>query len=388
MLNTSANQTKPFTIYFNVNSHDHLPELTGRNIADILSNSYFTALPSFSPLVQNIVDNAKFNKIAILNNGVLNTRETDMTKFYGCGDAYQSWKNLYYVSSYYISDVTRQKMVFNLNKPFFEAFNSDNEPQYVMFHLNSTLSNGQKVQKFNRITMNYAGSYKPQITYEQFITNQLDMSKIPESSLSQAYQKFPKSIYEPATNKISQSNLIPYNTNIYLLNNSQNIILENNQGQEVNLNDSQNHLGMDKYGNFVFSKGLHPILKSRISDAYANLIVKNFFTPIDAKGSDGKLLPAIDRSSAIIRTAINNLINWYSLDSLTSPGQSVVMQNFFMPYGVFNTKIASNDQNPRWKYWNIAAYKPGEENVPLGDSHGRVGSVNMNATNKWLKTTI
>ena len=49
------------------------------------------------------------------------------------------------------------------------------------------------------------------------------------------------------------------------------------------------------------------------------------------------------------------------------------MQNSFLPYGVFNTNPnVKNGDDPRWRYWNLAAYKVGQEDVPLGQRMGGI----------------
>ena len=369
----SADTTKSFRIYFNK------PELSAENILGILGNSFFDALPSFDQKVKNITDDNLFKKIAVINNGTLNLSETNMGEFYGCGNGQSPsvWQSLYYVSPYIVSQINPQSVTFSYNKYFFEPFTVDkSNPDFVQFQPNPEssntapsviLSNGQPVRKFSTIVMQYAGGYQRLITYEMFSKNEIDVSPIPESSVTSAYNTFPKSIYQPLISKISQSNLIPYNTNIYNQNANGNLELLYNSNNQPVSPEVYNQLKVDAYGNYVFPEGTHPFLKSNVQPSYEKLIVQNFYTPINAVNpKTGKLLPPLQRSSAIIRTAINNLINWYSLTSLASPGQSIVMQNSFMPYGVYNTNPTSTEaSNPRWKYWNIAAYKVGQQNFTI-----------------------
>ena len=369
--NNNQNETKSLRLFFKK------PELTGKNIADILSAGYFSAVPAFSPLVKNITDDQLFNKIAVIDKGgTLSIQATDMNVFYGSGNGLNSWNDLYFAAPYYISNVNPQNITFSLNPSYFEMFKDvSQEPAYNSFNLDQTLSNGQKAKKFNKIIMNYAGGYQTQITYEQFIRNQMDTSLIPTSDLNQAYALYENDIYEPVTEKVNSTNLIPYNTHIYQTDSAGAIILKDANGNEVD----NSSISTDQYGNYVFPKGTYPSVKSRISPGYSDLIVKNFFTPIDATDKNGNLLPVLDRSSAILRTAISNLINWYSLTSIVYPTKTEIMQNSFLPYGVFNTNENSNDS--RFKYWNIAAYKINQGDVALGK---RIGGITQWTWDEYL----
>lgn len=373
--NESLKDHKTFRMYFDN------PVLSGSDIVDILTKPSFCALPAFSDLVQNITDDKKFNAIANTSesNGVLNTSTVDMSKFYGCGYGPNKnvWSNMWYSSPYYVSEINDQRIIYSLNEKYFGQSRQNpgiwedvkNDPNYVNYFLDSdmtmTLINSTtgvqdetqdvKIRKFKTIKTTYSAAYNVQLAFEQFKTGELDRSKIPPANLPSVYNSkdLAPQLYEPTTLKVKQSNLIPYNLQVYQLDKHGTIQLYDSNNNPVPFNTD--NVSMDKYGNYIFNNGVHPRIKSKITDGYYDLIVKNFYTPIDAKDKDGKLLPAIDRSSAIIRTAINDCINWFALGSIVQNGKTQIIQNSFLPYGVAN--LSDNLTESRLTYWSLAIYK-------------------------------
>ncbi len=367
---TDPNSTKPFYIHF----QDHI-DLPGKNIVDILCMQYFSALPAFEPKVQNITDDAKFQKISGIDlsgggDSVLNEDPKIMSQFYGCGDGVSIYSEIRYASPYRISSISDTSYVYELNQSFFDCFTAkanastfeQQSDNYTSFKMHDTIK-GQQVSKIPRIKFNYSAAYNDQVAIEQFIAGEIDTSVIPQSRKVEIVtnKKYESSLYEPETLKVNQTNLIPYNTDVLQKNKKGNLIL-----QKGTLAD----ISTDKYGNLVFNNGAEPIVKDRVTPGYYDLIVKNFFTPIDGTDEHGNLLPAIDRSSAIIKTAINDLVNWFSLTSVVYPTESKVMQNSFLPYGVCNMYYNVNGSpiqdvsEDRAKYWSLSAYKAGQ--VPTG----------------------
>lgn len=348
-------------------------QLSAFNIIDILSMQYFTALPAFEPTVRNIIDPEKFKSITGINlnpTGDEKIKPIDptasyMSNFYGCGDHRDAWKNLWSTSAYYISNVNDQTYTYKLNPKYFEAFKDYSTPEYNSFKLETTF-NDKIIKKFDTIEFKYAAKYNVQVAFEQFKTGEIQRSDIPPSEKANVLA--PNSVlkpdlYLPKVLKVGQSDLVPYNLQVFETNNGVPKIIDKN-GNEVNDFD-YTKLTSDKYGNLVFPEGYMPKLKSKISNGYYDLIVKNFYTPIDAKDENGNLLPVLDRSSAIIRTAINDCINWFSLTSIVFPNETKTMQNSFMPYGVANLLLHDDSQpdssRVQTKYWNLAAYKVGQE---------------------------
>ncbi|WP_353289832.1 MG321/MPN456 family lipoprotein [Ureaplasma ceti] len=398
--NTSPEQHKTFRIYFDN------PTLSGSDIVDILTKQYFAALPEFSPLVQNITNDQKFESIAHVSqtNGVLNISDNklvDMSKFYGCG-FYQDpnvWKQLWSVGPYTVNQINTQQIVFKINKHYFGQSVENpgpwkdvaDNPNYCQNFLNGKITIQKKIEKdgkftgktepvelpikkFDEVKSIYSSAYNVQLAYEQFKINELDESDIPTAKLAETYANptLSKEVYQKSTLKLDKSNLIPYNLRVLEVDGKGTIKLFDKNDKEVPFSDK--YVSMDKYGNYVFKDGYHPKVKSKISDGYYDLIVKNFFTPIDATGPDGKLLPAIDRSSAIIRTAINDCINWFALTSIIDSGKSQVIQNSFMPYGVDN--LSDDISNSRLTYWSLAIYKVTTEMNPEFEKPGkRLGGI-------------
>ena len=97
--------------------------------------------------------------------------------------------------------------------------------------------------------MKYAGAYSPHVTYEQFKTGEIDKSEIPSALITDAYKNFKKSFRTEGVSINSRSDLIPYNTNIYVI-------------------DSFMEPVLDSKGN--------KIIKSLVSPQYEKAIVRDF----------------------------------------------------------------------------------------------------------------
>lgn len=361
---------EPFYIHFKKK------ELGGQNIADILSMQYFNALPAFSDKVKNIIDDTKFNKLAVLDdNGVLDANKSKMTEFYGNGAGKDPnvWKSLWSASPYYVSDVNDTRYVFQKNEKFFKFFDGEikkmapNDQEDYKSYLETYQVNGKEVSKISTFQMTYGNDYKDQITYEQFKVGELDYTTIPTALKNEVYKTSLKNnLYYAPTTKVNKSDLIPYNLQVF---DTENDGTPRFVGHKNNISILP-LLKSDKYGNVIYPEGYTPQQKSKISPGYTDLIVNNFYTPIDGTDDNGQLLPVIERSSAIIKTAINDCINWMSINSLIAQDITRSFQNSFFPFGVAKIGGDADVLDPRWDYWNYAAYKIGKENVELGKRTG------------------
>lgn len=370
--NTTSTEKKPFRIHFKKK------ELGARNIADILSSQYFNALPAFSQKVKNIIDPQLFKKYAVLDEkGILDTNKSQMIEFYGngAGKDPRVWAELWSASPYYISEVNDTTYVFEKNQKFFDFFEKEiqamtakDNPDNYKSYKNSYQVNNKNVEKIKTFQITYGDNYKEQITYEQFKAGQLDASTIPTALKNEVYQtSLKENIYYAPVTKVNKSDLIPYNLQVY-----QNEIdgipkFENNSDRLETLKK----LKSDRYGNTIYPEDNKPVTKTKLTPGYIDLIVKNFYTPINGVDDNGQLLPAIERSSSIIRSAINDCINWMSINSLISPDVTRSFQNSFFPFGVAKM---NNDQtlDARWDYWNLAAYKIGQKDKKLGERLGGI----------------
>lgn len=371
--NTKPTDKNSFRVHFKKK------ELGAKNIADILSMQYFNALPAFSEKVQNIIDPNKFKKYAVLDgNGILDQNKSKMIEFYGngAGKDPKVWSELWSASPYYISEVNDTRYVFQKNEEFFKFFDKEIQnmnPKELPDNYNSYKSEYQvdktTVRKIPTFQITYGDNYKEQITYEQFKVGEIDTSNIPPALKNEVYQtsSLKNNIYYAPVTKVNKSDLIPYNLQVFQT--------EIDGTPKFEGHDSNTQilklLKSDRYGNIIYPKGYKPKTKTKLTPGYIDLIVNNFYTPIDGVDENGKLLPAINRSSAIIRSAINDCINWMSINSLISADITRSFQNSFFPFGV--AKL-NNDQtlDSRWDYWNLAAYKIGQENVELGKRLGGI----------------
>ncbi|MDE6289281.1 MAG: hypothetical protein K2L64_00785 [Ureaplasma sp.] len=353
LINKSTSESKNLTLVFNN------PQLSSNNIADILSIQYFSALPHFSEKVQNI--------LKIDSNATFNPQGNEWNQYYGAGYQTSSWQDCWYTTPYYISRITDQYWEMELNQEFFKMFVDEaNNPNsnYVQFNLNPVVDKLQ-YQKIKTLRFFYNKSgFQEQTLFEMFKSGEADKSLIPSSALTDVErdENLKNQIYAPEVLKISKSDLIPYNLQVYMKHSNGVIRIVDSKGNEVDIKNINSIISSDRFGNITYSNGYRPMLKSNIDDAYYDLIVKNFYTPIDAKDENGDLLPVLERSSAIIRTAINDCINWLSLSAIVNPTQSKIMQNSFFPYG--SSSLPTNNgtgqvelAEDRLKYWNLAAYK-------------------------------
>lgn len=362
--NESISDHKKFKIHFDAPISSVTKEskntLNYKEILDVLSKQYFLALPAFKETVQNIIDPNLFEKYAVLNGTTLDTKNSDMNKFYGCGDWTKGWQDWASVGPYYIDDVSRQKIIYERNDKYFDSFPSATG-DYESFQIYDSSKNRSKIKK---IDMNYAGGYRDQVTFQGFASNELDQSKIPLAEMPTINAKYRDDIYAPEIPKINKSNILSYNTNIYFKDKN-GVIKDSNDKPMINSINKPTYT-TDKYGNFVFPEGHSPERKDKVSKEYADLIVSNFYTPLSISKNDNKSLdPSLNdkelmsQSSQIIRSAINDCINWYALTSNVFPNDNSSVQYSFMPYGVFDTYAGTTSidvaSDKQYKYWSIAA---------------------------------
>lgn len=355
MRNTSASDQNAFTIFFKD------PILTLQDTLDILQKQYFFALPTWHPKVQNIVNDTEFFKVTQLIDGNINTSQQDFSVYYGSGEGtdIKVWNDLYFASPYYISDVSKQAVTFKLNSTYFDAFTDVNTKlQYTNFNIQK-----DGTRRIQELVRKYGGSYNPSILFEQFKSNEVDFSPILASSLNDVINNFKDNLKYYGVSKLNKANTFGYNLQVYEKFSeteatdqhaaAQNIIIDTDGNPIWNPITRTPLYDIDQYGNYDF-KGRTPKLKSRISQSYYDLIVKDYYTPI----SDGG-------KSTTIRHTINNSINWVALKSLTSPGVTNSIQYSFMPYGVY-TWHDKTDPAIIGQYWDLVANKRYEDLDPNG----------------------
>lgn len=372
--NENTTDEKEFVMYFNN------PEISETDVLDVLQKQYFSAIPAFKESVQKIVDKDKFiNAI-----GAKETTQKDkwiegefaleydsnsinFDQFYGCGDWNKNWLDYAYAAPYYVENITTQKIDFELNPSYFAAFSKEElkKPEYKSFNLeydaeNETTGKIEKIKKINTVTMNYAGSYSDIITFEQFKNNELDLSSVSSANMQNVIKSFPNDARYSIIQKINKSNVMGFNLQIYAKHSTSheddNVLLDSNnkpmQKEIIAADGTKKKVvtySVDKFGNYDF-QGQTPKVKSKISNSYKDLIVRDFYTPIEEKGT-----------SATIRETIVNTINWVSLKSVVFPGISKSVQYSFLPYGVYDI-----GENPHMKkYWWYISYKPYMTNVQL-----------------------
>ncbi len=340
--NTSSSDSQKLKLYFNN------PTLSARDCLDILQKQYFCAIPAFKQTVKNIINDEDWNRNAILTpNGLLNTTETKMENFYGSGDWRKTWNDWAFASPYYISNITEQNIVYKINQSYFNAFSNNlTDNQYKSFDMNDAT-----IKKFDTIELKYAGSYNENILFEQFKSNELDVSTIQAANLVNVARDFPNDMYYVNTMKINRSDIVGYNLEIYEKD-RQNIIFDQNN-KAMKTSAGAPTYSIDEWGNYQFEKGEKPKLKSKVSKAYADLIVKDFFTPIEEGGV-----------SRLLRTTINNCINWVALQTIVFPGITKSIQYSFMPFGVFDL------------------------NASISPNSNFIGNVNTQLVNPFNKTSI
>ncbi|MGL4768670.1 MAG: MG321/MPN456 family lipoprotein [Mycoplasmoidaceae bacterium] len=253
------------------------------NALDILTMQYFCPNPSSNPGVNKILyDNTSF-----FNGTSINDKDPSFKEVYGYGEQGSTNISGWWSAGPYniVKTNGNTEFDFKKNNDFFDNFDEN------YFHPPpSSYSSNPYVQPL-KITMKFGNGYSIQNTYEQFGSNETDISKIPQGNMAEALSKYKDDIRTIGVDKIPQSDLLFYNTNVFLT---------------------------DKYG------GETNQLKSAVSESYKNAIINDFY-----KGEDGM--------SYKIRNAINQLVDWYSLASLASPSVEPYYQNSIIPFG--NDKI-------------------------------------------------
>ncbi len=382
--NTSPDEHKPFVIHLK-----KIPDISFHSVIDILQKQYFNAIPAFKQSVKNITDYDTFKKLV---DGVEGDRpnpyipseksfksfskDINFNNFYGSGNPAltPSLLNDYaFTGPYRIDFIDSQKINFVLNEKYFECFKDEIadttvdaeydvpvKDLYQSFNLSqeipATDENHNKetniIKKIGEVEMKYAGSYSESLTYEQFKANQLDLSEINSAKLIEAKDSFPSEFRSQGTVRSNKSNLVTFNMQVYakdddnvILDSNENPIYKTDASGSVDLSTGRPQIGysVDKYGNFVFPEGVTPKVKSRVSPGYYDLIIRDFYTPIDQGGV-----------SATIRETLINAINWESLKTLVFPGITKSVQYSFLPYGVF--PIGENEDQ-RTFFW-YASDKP------------------------------
>ncbi|MGL4357769.1 MAG: hypothetical protein ACRCSY_03575 [Cetobacterium sp.] len=87
--------------------------------------------------------------------------------------------------------------------------------------------------KIKNVVMKYAGAYSQQVTYEQFKTGEIDKSDIPSALISEAFNNFKTSFRTEGVSINSRSDLIPYNTNIYIVDDFLEPILDSKGNKQI-----------------------------------------------------------------------------------------------------------------------------------------------------------
>ncbi len=363
--NESSMDEKEFKIYFDD------PILSFTDALDILQKQYFMAIPAKHPKVQNIIDDKLFDSIAKPSSHNMDLSQTDLSKFYGLGDGIQQsvWGDLWYASPYYLSKVDQQKISFKLNKHYFEAFTDETAEYYKSFKLDATTDYGKNYKKLENIDIKYAGSYNQDIIFEQFKSGEINKAAVEGANFSKAVDTMKDKLRYIPTVKNNKSNVAGFNLQVYeKWNEPKNqvpagyhaatgIIVDTNDEPMWDPTTRRVLYKMDEFGNWDFNtpelKGRKPKLKSAISDAYYQLIVKDFYTP-KLYHRDGKVFHG---TSQTLRFAMMNCINWVSLASLVTPGVTYAVQYSFIPFGVYTIHNTKGEHEPEGEYWDFAAYK-------------------------------
>lgn len=369
--NLSPNDEKEFVLHFKKK-----PDLSMNSVLDILQKQYFCAIPAFKQSVKNIID---YNTFRSLLPGATEDKSSpnkyidgeydlkvdssaiNFDKFYGSGNPVLSgnWKDYAFASPYYISSIDQQQIVFNLNNSYFDSFTQSELEldEYASFRKEQVVKpndinnnkNENVISKIPKVILKYAGSYSEILTFEQFKNNELDLSELSSAKLLEAKKEFPQDYRSVVISKLNKSNLVSFNLQVF--SKDQNgVILDNNEKPILSSDGKSVGYKMDQFGNYVFHNGAHPKIKSKVSKAYYDLIVRDFYTPLTAYNpKDG-----IYAASATIRETIANCINWVALKSVVFPGITKSIEYSFLPYGVYDI----GDQKYNKKYWWYAAYKP------------------------------
>ncbi len=256
------------------------------NVLDIFSKQFFQPLPIKNPKVQKIFEipgnEALFDKEGnfLINNINFNT-------LYGSGEIKNNFTDWWAAGPYYVNRVSEQDIQFRINPKYFEILEKGGKKPF---------GNNPKIEN---IIMKYAGAFSPQVTFEQFKTGEIDMSEIPAALIGDANKELGDHFRSEGVSIVARTDLIPYNINVYEFDDS-----EENAGFLVHKKD--------KDGN--------KILKSLVSKQYEKAIVKDFH--LGEKGN-----------SWIIRNAIAQSIDWYSLSALAYPNNNPSYQQSIVPFG-------------------------------------------------------
>ncbi len=358
--NESSMDQKEFKIFF---VNDSILKL--ENVLDILQKQYFMALPAKHEKVQNIIDDAKFEKIAKPSVHKLDLAQTNLSLLYGLGDGKQKsvWGDLWYASPFYLSGVDQQKISFKINKHYFEAFTDDaTREEYKSFNLTSKNDKNQTIGKIDQVFLKYAGSYNLDILFEQFKSGELNKALVEGANFAKAVETMKSDLRYIPVIKNNKSNVAAFNLQVYDKWNeprseipagyhrATNIIVDTDGNPMWDKTTRRVLYTIDEYGNYNFDtpelKGRKPRIKSNVSDAYYNLIVKDFYTPKEEGGI-----------SETLRFAMMNCINYVSLATLVTPGVTNSLQYSFIPYGVYSIDNTAGPDAPKGTYWDFAANK-------------------------------
>ncbi|MGL4616905.1 MAG: MG321/MPN456 family lipoprotein [Mycoplasmoidaceae bacterium] len=283
------------------------------NFLDILSKQYFQPIPITNDKVKAIFD-IPSNESLFNDKGEFIPNNLDFNSLYGGGEKIGNYTSWWSAGPYYVKSVSEQDIQYAINSKYFEILNTNNNPlTKEPFGINPKIKN---------VVMKYAGAYSPQVTYEQFKTGEIDKSDIPSALISEAYRNFKTSFRTEGVSINARSDLIPYNTNIYIT---------------------------DDFLEPEISESGDKKIKNLVSPQYEKAIVRDFYM-----GKEG--------NSWKIRNAINQSIDWYSLSALALPDNSVSFQQSLVPFGNFRssddlplTNIQTDGFVNKDTYWETAA---------------------------------
>ncbi|MGL5246335.1 MAG: MG321/MPN456 family lipoprotein [Mycoplasmoidaceae bacterium] len=296
-----------------VNTIEYVLKSPNINFLDILSKQYFQPIPITNNKVKAIFD-IPSNDSLFNDKGEFIPNNIDFNTLYGAGEKRGNYTSWWSAGPYYVKNVSEQDIQFGINKNYFDILNSNSNPLTKdPFGINPKIKN---------VVMKYAGAYSPQVTYEQFKTGEIDKSDIPSALISEAYKNFKTSFRTEGVSINGRSDIIPYNTNIYIVDDFLEPILDNKGNKKI---------------------------KSLVSPQYEKAIVSDFNL-----GNEG--------NSWKIRNAINQSIDWYSLSALALPDNSASFQQSLVPFGNFRssdnlklTDIKTDNFFNEDTYWETAA---------------------------------
>ncbi|MGL5591317.1 MAG: MG321/MPN456 family lipoprotein [Mycoplasmoidaceae bacterium] len=285
------------------------------NFLDILSKQYFQPIPILNDKVKAIFD-IPSNDSLFNDKGEFIPSNIDFNTLYGAGERIGNYTSWWSAGPYYVKNVSEQDIQFSINQEYFDVLNSNDHPL-----TNNPFGENPKIKN---VVMKYAGAYSPQVTYEQFKTGEIDKSDIPSALISEAYKNFKTSFRTEGVSINARSDLIPYNTNIYIVDDFLEPVLDSNGNKKI---------------------------KNLVSPQYEKAIVSDF--NLGKEGNSWK-----------IRNAINQSIDWYSLSALALPDNSATFQQSLVPFGNFRssddlplTNIGTDKNGfvDKDTYWETAA---------------------------------